>query len=1059
MGGVSHSGGADGVSFDAASVLDGLKPFQRDTVEYVFGRLFHPSDPVDHFLVADEVGLGKTMVARGVIAKLIELHLQEPGRRIDVIYVCSNHAIARQNFAKLALVGAQRGTVTDRITTLPLHVHGLDEAPEGFDRGINFVPITPTTSLDLSSGVGRSDERALLLRLLGHERLLGAATRRKGAVRLFTPPVQIAKNFKDTLKQVRAQQLDPSLAGAFVDRLRSHPGSDDEPDILGELGELIDAFRSERRLWLEPWRTRRTRLIARLRRILAASCVKALEPDLVILDEFQRFPKLMDPSSPTGELASHLIGFEGCKTLLLSATPYKPYSRAQEIDEDHHKDFQATTAFLLNDPHRVPQLNATLVDYRQALRRLGRTGSAPVLQARDAVVGELRRVMCRTERLGAGGDRDGMLLATPPAPITPRLLAGDLRAYAELDGVARELGARDVVEYWKSTPYALQMMDGYQLSGHFEARQRSSAPLDIRHSLDAGAVRRYERIDPGNARMRGLIDALDGESPWRCLWLPPSLEYVTPGTPFDTTRLRTKRLVFSRWAVVPKAIAAVVSYHADRAVYADHDGVANSADSRSQLGQPLQIRPDQALTEALLMLPLRALGRLTDPLEISGLLGGTAAPVRRDRVEQAARRNVRQAVTELNLPDRDGREDYAWYTIAALRLEDPHEIRRWLRSDALAGPSDSGWRREVERILRALDDDEGLGAVPKNLVEILAHAGLAAPGICAVRALDRLALAPDATQAHALAVGNAMRLLFNLPEAVAIIRTLQAGQSRRSYDERSYWRAVLDYCLAGNLQAVLDEYVHALRDWVGGEGPQQRSQAIADAMTVAIGLTATSLTARDIGDGGHIQQPPIAFHTRFAARLGQKGKAADADAVQRVEHVRAAFNSPFWPFVLASTSIGQEGLDFHLYSHAIVHWNLPSNPVDMEQREGRIHRFKNHAVRRNLAKAHRAAAFSDAYADPWAGMFADVGDSDRGLRPYWVLSGEASIERHVPAEPLSIDRHHLDELVTLMGIYRLAFGQPRQEELLAAVRATKDLNASDADQLAIDLSPPPFAAS
>lgn len=46
-----------------------------------------------------------------------------------------------------------------------------------------------------------------------------------------------------------------------------------------------------------------------------------------------------------------------------------------------------------------------------------------------------------------------------------------------------------------------------------------------------------------------------------------------------------------------------------------------------------------------------------------------------------------------------------------------------------------------------------------------------------------------------------------------------------------------------------------------------------------------------------------------------------------------------------------------------------------------------------------------------------------------------------------------------MGIYRLAFGQPRQEELLAAVRATKDLNASDADQLAIDLSPPPFAAS
>ena len=37
--------------------------------------------------------------------------------------------------------------------------------------------------------------------------------------------------------------------------------------------------------------------------------------------------------------------------------------------------------------------------------------------------------------------------------------------------------------------------------------------------------------------------------------------------------------------------------------------------------------------------------------------------------------------------------------------------------------------------------------------------------------------------------------------------------------------------------------------------------------------------------------------------------------------------------MLASTSIGQEGLDFHNYCRRIVHWNLPSNPIDLEQRE------------------------------------------------------------------------------------------------------------------------------
>ena len=33
----------------------------------------------------------------------------------------------------------------------------------------------------------------------------------------------------------------------------------------------------------------------------------------------------------------------------------------------------------------------------------------------------------------------------------------------------------------------------------------------------------------------------------------------------------------------------------------------------------------------------------------------------------------------------------------------------------------------------------------------------------------------------------------------------------------------------------------------------------------------------------------------------------------------------------------------------VYHWNLPGNPVDLEQREGRVHRFKGHAVRLNVA--------------------------------------------------------------------------------------------------------------
>lgn len=84
-----------GEPFDASLSLAQLKHFQRRTVDYVFDRL-HGSDQVRQFLVADEVGLGKTMIARGIVAKTIEM-LWPKAKRIDIVYICSNQSIAAQN--------------------------------------------------------------------------------------------------------------------------------------------------------------------------------------------------------------------------------------------------------------------------------------------------------------------------------------------------------------------------------------------------------------------------------------------------------------------------------------------------------------------------------------------------------------------------------------------------------------------------------------------------------------------------------------------------------------------------------------------------------------------------------------------------------------------------------------------------------------------------------------------------------------------------------------------------------------------------------------------------
>jgi hypothetical protein len=163
--------------------------------------------------------------------------------------------------------------------------------------------------------------------------------------------------------------------------------------------------------------------------------------------------------------------------------------------------------------------------------------------------------------------------------------------------------------------------------------------------------------------------------------------------------------------------------------------------------------------------------------------------------------------------------------------------------------------------------------------------------------------------------------------------------------------------------------------------------------------------------------------------------------------------------VLVSTSVGQEGLDFHHYCHAVTHWNLPSNPVDLEQREGRIHRYKGHAVRKNVAAAFAGKALSHGDSDVWETVFelarAVRSVQENDLVPYWLFPGDAKIERHVPALPFSREVERLYGLRRALAIYRMVFGQSRQEDLITYLLAQvpEDKRDGIVAELQIDLSP------
>ena len=141
-----------------------------------------------------------------------------------------------------------------------------------------------------------------------------------------------------------------------------------------------------------------------------------------------------------------------------------------------------------------------------------------------------------------------------------------------------------------------------------------------------------------------------------------------------------------------------------------------------------------------------------------------------------------------------------------------------------------------------------------------------------------------------------------------------------------------------------------------------------------------------------------------------------------------------------------------------MHWNIPSNPQDIEQREGRIDRYKSLYVRRNVAKLH-----PDIY--EWSGIFDEARNEAEKeglceLVPYWSIpqklldripdSQQERIESVTPLYPLSADWSKYERMKSVLSLYRLTMGQPRQEELLELF---KDLREEDIKRLLINLSP------
>lgn len=972
------------------------KDFQEATAQRIFDVF--KNEGQHRVLLADEVGLGKTIIAKTVIEKVARWHKEDlKDDFFKVVYICSNGNIARQNSRKLGIPKENCVEVSQGRLSMQ-HIKLYMQEKEEHDY-MQLIPLTPITSFATSKSSGSVSERALMYALL---RRMSCFKDMKGFEEFMANDTKAFYDWARDYYEGQVFECDSICGNRYITEMIEALNKKISPELMERISERSRVAKFFKRYGNNG-------ILTELRTIFAQISLDKLEPDLVIMDEFQNFRQLLHAESETGMIVEKFLKHDNTKVLLLSATPYKPYSTIEEIsenaDEEHYVEFMQVMDFLFIDEAKRKEFREVWSNYSNKLVELKNKDYTTLRLCKNKAEDAMYQGVCRTERFNV--NKNGIIDDSKAREI--EIEQGDIISYVKTQGLLNDIGASNIpVDYVKSCPYLLSFMNQYkqkrEIVTYFN-KHKDYSLLNKRKDLflNRNQLQNYKEIAMNNSRLEYLRELLfkGGKNGLeKLLWIPTSKPYYITNSVFDKNANTSKVLVFSSWEMVPKMIAGMISYEAERLTVGK---LYNSETEKSGKGYFTEEAKRKFLRPRLieeraqtLTLASKTLADMFNPLEH---IGKNIKDIRED-IEKKVSVKLNEIKTQYEIGESQ-RGDVSWYVDAPLL-----------------------WDGE--------DVGEAHGDIPMDTAKVITNMIIGSPAVCGMRLFN------DKNMAEKL--GELFVSLFNKPESIAAVDLFYGKRN-----ERTYYKNVLAYLVDGNIQAVLDEYSHTL----GVKGEELLEQ-ISEGMNLR-----TSTSEIDTYESFIGQRKKSGLRAHFA--VGYYNAKTDNENIQRTENIRTAFNSPFRPFVLATTSIGQEGLDFHLNCRKIVHWNLPSNPIDLEQREGRINRFKCLAIRQNIAKKYGDIEFKE---DIWEEMFVEARKQEKSnnsdLVPYWSLPNTdedtIKIERIVPMYPLSKDRVKYNRLIKILSLYRLTLGQPRQEELLNALG--EDLVEVDKlEDLFINLSP------
>ena len=740
-------------------IVGGLKDFQRETVNRIAYLYRHGQNRV---LVSDEVGLGKTLVARGTVAKVAKMHRDQGDPLFKVVYICSNTAIADQNLQKLRITNevVTESVSSSRLSMQHLNIFFQESNTELLNRYIQLIPLTPDTSFRMTAGTGTVSERALMFAILEQlDELKYDLDQLEVAMKDWA---KVAWPYHKSAYEGAVKRCNDSSKGKYLEymlpnlRVKLNAVWYDNQTYLDGIKKLCQRIRENNNS-----RVGSNGIIGQLRVIFAELSLKRLDPDLVIMDEFQRFKDLLDSKgngTETGMLAKEFFDTKGVKMLLLSATPYKLYSTPEEIDEaqidEHYTEFLKVMEFLNESDKRQTHFKTVWKNYSAELREAS-LGDTTVLSTKMQAEKEMYKSVCRTERISEKLNAD--IIKDRKEFRELDVSEQDIRSYIEIQELIDSIEDRRIhvpVDYIKSSPYLLSFMKDYELKREIE-KYFKAHPGETKKAkkdtlwLNRNTVDRYDIIPNNNARLDRIMQTVIQDNMDKMLWIPPSRPYYPLQGIYKDAGQLTKTLVFSSWEMVPRMLSSLISYEVERRTVGILAKEKKEEDVHYFYDESKRYPPARlifnvksgspnAMALFCLLYPSQYLSKIYNPIECMNKKMALRS------IEKGIKERIDKQLKRFTSP-KNGKPDARWYYLAPLLLDGEEAAYRWLNEDALelnryndeenkTATNPENFQIHLDTLKTLLQETlreqcRNLGKKPSDLSNVLTDIAIASPAV------------------------------------------------------------------------------------------------------------------------------------------------------------------------------------------------------------------------------------------------------------------------------------------------------------------------------------------